>query len=195
MLFWAPMTFIIWTKNIWNITFTKVIQIGKTKNIFCENHPFKSVTLLLDLMVCYLTYIAYKMWIIPLMTGFALTCPRAHNVSAGRLWHCICQPLLQALFCGFYRGHVTQSETLRPAATHLQQGDAAVKHACREKNREKNNSSNHDFDSQCIIAHYEYILSLQTEFFSVLYLLCLSNFMMMIIPKITPYWLENVSLL
>ncbi len=89
-------------------------------------------------MVCYLTSIAYKMCIIPLMTGFALTCPRAHNVSAGRLWHCICQPLLQALFCGFYRGHVTQSETLRPAATHLQQGDAAVKHACqRKKQREE----------------------------------------------------------
>ncbi len=88
-------------------------------------------------MLCYLSSIAYKMCIIPLMTGFALTCPRAHNGSAGRLWHCICQPLLQALFRGFHRGHVTQSETLRPAATHLQQGDAAVKHACPEKKQQQ----------------------------------------------------------
>ncbi len=131
-------------------------------------------------MLCYLTSIAYKMCIIPLMTGFALTCPSAHNVSAGRLWHCICQPLLQALFRGFHRGHVTQSETLRPAATHLQQGDAAVKHACQRKN---NNNSNHDLYSQCIIAHYEYILSLQTAIFLSFIYCCLSNFMMMIIPK------------
>ncbi len=184
MLFWAPMT--LWTKTL---LFKKVIQICKNSNDFCENHPFKSV----KWMLCYLTSIAYKMCIIPLMTGFALTCPRAHNVSAGRLWHCICQPLLQALFRGFHRGHVTQSETLRPAATHLQQGDAAVKHACQRKN---NNNSNHDLYSQCIIAHYEYILSLQTAIFSVLYLLLLIKFYDDDDhTKITPYRLENVSLL
>lgn len=108
-----------------------------------------------------------------------LTCPRAYNVSAGRLRHCVRQPLLQALFRGFHRGHVTQSETLRPAATHLQQGDAAVKHACQRKTTD-NNSSNHHFDSHCIKAPYK--LSLQTAFFLsfiiVAYHICMISMMM-----------------
>lgn len=68
-----------------------------------------------------------------LASVYVLTCPRAYDVSVGRLWHGVRQPLLQALFSGFHRGHVTQTETLRPAAAHLQQGDTAVKRACGEK--------------------------------------------------------------
>lgn len=61
-----------------------------------------------------------------LITPLLCTCSWSHYVPAGRFAHRIGQALPKALFSVLHGRHVTETEVLGPAPTHLQQGHAPV---------------------------------------------------------------------